>query len=520
MAELIHRSHRLWDLNYSKEVDTISIKKYQISEIDLMEQAGTKAAEVTKALLLEDHHIYVLAGPGNNGGDALVVARLLVQHGKEVTVWLVKSHDRQCSSSCSVQIELLKEAGCRVLTWQQGALKKFREENPAKQCVVVDGLLGIGFKPPLEDGVFKQCLVEASRITPDIVVAVDIPSGFHADDWSTDEALLRPTHTVTFGYMKPVHCISPSRRQCGIVICSPIGFHKGALKEAFPRKPLVVVDEVAALKNDPRHFLDIDAHKYVRGHSLIIGGSYGKAGAPIMSGLACLRAGAGWASIALGGTYSSAPLDLTYESFFSQERLHQDDMLEFLKNRKVRSLVIGPGTMQNCLDRQLLDHLAEFTWKRGLFLVIDAGCLQEIMPMIRQTKFNPEKVVLTPHPGEWGRMGFHGDMKPSSIDQIEKIKNDLKVTGVNCLYKSATPLFISAKTSDPTFAFLGGSHALAKAGTGDILCGIISALGGMGLRATDAVILAMSILHRASDSLIRKRGLHSLLPTDLISEIS
>jgi NAD(P)H-hydrate epimerase len=328
---------------------------------------------------------------------------------------------------------------------------------------------------------------------------------------------------VSFGGMKAVNVFSPARDLCGQVICRDIGFGSNALQEAkneIPSKAVYICE--FDFRDDPwEEKLSPSAHKFDRGHVLVIGGSEGKTGAPILSGLAALRAGAGWASVAIPPTLlrreKDIPLELTFEDFFDGKHIDAECLSVFLKDRNVRSVVIGPGTMDSCLDTESFEVLTAFA-AQGHFVIVDAGATRGFLDFLEdKDPLAASRFILTPHPGEWRQLG--GDLLQDffSLGDLESCAQKIRKIGVNLCYKGATPIIFS---SDVPAVFTGNDNSLAKAGTGDIVSGLSGACSLISDSPVDILGRAFSLMQRSVERLIKERNRHSLLPSDLLPEIN
>ena len=509
---------RLWDRVYAAQVDRLSIDKHGIPGHELMERAGSSAARHIRSLAPAGARFLILAGPGNNGGDALVVARLLTQLRLPVDVVLVHPDPQKITPDCRRQLEALNRLSVHPQSWTPGCLPSGGEEEA---LVVVDGILGIGLKGDLRPGPFLDCLRETAGLKTAMVIAIDVPSGADANRWDQQLPLTADV-SITFGGPKPVHAVSPGRTQCGQILTEDIGFAAPAITEASRTCPplLLRVDEEALLAGSPWDDLPADIHKYDRGHVLVIGGSAGKCGAPLMTAMAALRSGAGWATVALPPDLEKPelPVELTYEDLFTRAKPDPAAIGEFIRNRRVRSLVIGPGTTTSLLDAALMKELCRLMADTGLFVVIDAGCLQGLPDLLKKSAATPGRLLLTPHPGEWRTMVGKAAPAPTNQELVATIQKTWQPSGATILYKSATPLLLAPGATPVVLN--GGSNALAKAGTGDVLCGAVAAHGALGSDATYAGARGLALLNRAAAICAEDFGPHGLLPTDLITGLA
>ena len=322
----------IWTSSEAQEIDRLSSQTYGIPALQLMEEAGLAIYHLALRLWKPYSHFLILAGGGNNGGDALVVARLLLDAKFSFTC-LDLSHGETSAERDHQRLNLEKRGYALQAFHGAKELEAFRERD----LIVIDGLLGIGLKGPLRPGPVVDCLEAVKTLQAKVVLAIDLPSGLDADAWEQSEAHLAATHTITFGALKAVHVGGPSRRWCGRVNLARLSFAPQAIEEVLNKRTinLIHADKIPKLADLWRH-LPPDAHKYDRGHVLAIGGSPGKVGAILMAAQAAWKAGAGWVSVAsLSEVMAPAwSREFTYESLALEGEIDVAAMREFIVQRK------------------------------------------------------------------------------------------------------------------------------------------------------------------------------------------
>jgi NAD(P)H-hydrate epimerase len=393
-------------------------------------------------------------------------------------------------------------------------------------------------------------LRDATTLSERIVVSVDLPSGMNPDDGSgrssamSDSetgAILPADITVTFGALKPLHALAPARDNCGIIHCVDIGFPATAVAKALANDParFLRANDQLLLEENPWAALKPSAHKFDRGHILVLGGSAGKTGAPFLTGIAALRTGAGWVSLSLpddasDGPDFATPPELTYEKFWVGSIIDATKVAGFVAERKVKTIVIGPGTMSQPIDENLATWLAAFT-KIGGSVVIDAGATQGILEYLRRFDWSDDKVLCTPHPGEWQKLNRNDSMEtikriglpvsqesvlaaPQSIHGLEALQSSLEVISGSLVHKGATPVIVGAGGKfKPAVVCCGGSKILARAGSGDVIAGVVAAHLAMGLQADIAFARGFAQTARAAKIAAKRVGDDAVLATDILS---
>ena len=521
----------LWDRALARRIDQATSADYGIAAATLMEVAGKAVADwLMNADLVDESPILVLAGYGNNGGDALVTARWLAEAGADVHVFLVPSgRDDGPNPLCAAQLKTLRASGFTANIYKKGALNHYRRAEP----VILDGVYGIGFGGVLDQQAPAfHALSEAQAIPGATVVALDVPSGLDIDLGEAQRVPLQATVTLTFGGNKPALVLAPARDVCGEVICLSIGFPRKALEQCLasgegapPRPAFMLPDGGVLIETNPWQELPRSAHKYDRGHVLIIGGSAGKTGAPILAGMSALRCGAGWVSLAmpqsaLATLRGDVPRELVFEDLFQGgDQLNSLSLAKFLQERKVRAVVIGPGMMENPLTPEVMEELAEFTSTTKGLVVLDAAATSGSFALLKALEIDPERWLLTPHPGEWTKLGPTSLPAPLSAKAAAHVKDIAASLGITLMYKGATPVVVSGPPEMPSFICDAGSIALARAGSGDLFAGAAGAHGAIGVSAVTSALRAQALIGWAAKIAAEKVGEHGVLAKDILAHI-
>ncbi len=518
----------VWHRALARAVDELSTETYEISGLALMETAGRGVAEIVEKLAEAEHRdVLVLVGRGNNGGDAAVAARHLEGAGFAVRIFLVGYDEgptaRPASESNVAQLRTAKAIGIPVQPWRPGALVAAAAGGTP---IIVDGVLGLGFRGPLVPGSpVYAALAEAATLAGE-VFAVDLPSGLDCDSGEAQDVPLAADVTVTFGARKPAHVLAPARDVCGHVVCLEIGFPPAAATAARAVHGLVFVepDAKSIIRVSPWDELAPSANKYDRGHVLVIGGSPGKTGAPMLAGLAALRSGAGWATLAMPDAAlltmaGETPPELTFEALFDGNEVNAINLERFLTERKVRAVVVGPGSMTSPVTPEVFGVLENFT-KDGGFVVLDAGATHGAYALLASAPGDAAQWLLTPHPGEWRRMGPEFDFAPLDPTGVTRARKLAREMGATLVYKGATPVVIAgALAAEPAYVVTEGSSTLARAGSGDVLAGVAGAHGAAGLDAVTTALRSQIAIAWAATLAAETHGEHAVLATDVLASL-
>ncbi len=439
----------------------------------LMERAGKTAFELATQLLGNCYVVLVLAGPGNNGGDALVAARYLKKHGYRVTVVLTGD-----------PAKLPVDATAALQAWCEGGGTILSSiPTDGHWDLVLDGLFGIGLERDLS-GHYLELVKQVNRLgTP--VLSLDIPSGLDAETGQPFRAAVRADHTLTFIGLKPGLFTAYGPDYCGQIHLDTLGLSPDLLPPA--KGKLIAADEVSRyLKPRPRN-----SHKGMLGSVGVLGGADSMTGAALLAGRAALLLGSGRVYLGLLAENSPA-VD------FSQPEL----MLrgpEQLLDMELDCLVIGPGLGQSA---QALGYL-ERALKSDLKLVIDADALNLLGSHIElQNLLKTRKAasILTPHPTEAGRLLVCSNHE---IQQDRIGSAQVLASRLNSLIVLKGAGTVCAFPDDTWHINPSGNPGLSSAGMGDILCGMIAALLGQRLPPDKATLLAVYLHGLAADALVK-----------------
>lgn len=424
--------------------------------IVLMERAGEAVADAVCSIL-HGRPVVVVAGPGNNGGDGFVAARLLSERGHDVRVLVVGDQGR-----------LKGDATTAAGRWKgrtEAALPYGLGEG---DCVIVDALFGAGLDRPV-DGL-PRAMIEAMNASGAPIVAVDLPSGINGTGGGVMGVAVRASNTVTFFRKKPGHLLLPGRLHCGAIKVVDIGIPDRVLADIRP----ATFSNGPALWGDAFPLPKPEGHKYGRGHAAVVSGGLSFAGAARLAARGALRAGAGLATIASPrealSVNAAASLAVMVRPVEGAEEL-----AAFLADKRYNAVVLGPGGgVGSAMRVQVLAALAS-----EAAVVLDADALTsfadspvELFGAIN--KGAGRSVVLTPHEGEFGRL-FNEVQKDSKvIAKLEKARTAARLSGAVVLLKGADTV-VAAPDGRASIADNAPPY-LATAGAGDVLSGMIAGL--------------------------------------------
>lgn len=494
-----------------READAYTIEHEPIKSIDLMERAALtcfnwiydQAPQLfPKSLAGESEWVFhVVCGKGNNGGDGLAIARHLLKNGYNVIVSVVHFSDKE-SSDFMKNMDRLGKAKKDVIHVK----KKSDFPTFPSDSIVIDALFGTGLNRPVT-GIARE-VIEAMNDSTAIIISIDLPSGlFDCDNTANDQrGIVHSDHILTFQVPRLAFFLADNAAVVGRTHILDIGLHPDFMDSVTSDYNYLTEDEAAAMRQRRGEF----SHKGTYGHALIIGGSTGMWGAPIVSATACLRAGAGLVSVAVAknGTalvHGALPEVMVVANEGENSITTLPDLAPY------GAIGIGPGLGKSDQAAAVLKLLIQ---NATLPLVIDADALNILSENPTWMAFLPKNSILTPHPGEFARLSGE---KSSHFQSMEKQREMSQKFGIFILLKGA-----HSSLSFPDGRILinsTGNPGMATAGMGDALTGIITALLSSGYPPLNAAALAMFVHGRAGDIALQKQSVESLIASDLITNL-
>jgi len=459
----------------------------------LMEHAGQAIAREATRLLAQSRsgqgggQVAVLCGPGNNGGDGFVVARLLAAHGFDVSVGLLG------------EASALKGDAASAFSNMTGAEWSGRIEplktlltSPAFQHVdiIIDALFGAGLARDL-DGAAREAVLAANdwtRRTGRPILAVDVPSGLDGSTGLVRGVAIEAGETVTFFRLKPGHLLLPGRLLCGSVRIADIGIEPDVLRIIQPK----TFANGPALWAQDFPFPGVTGHKYARGHALVLSGPMHQTGAARLSARGALRAGSGLVTVAT--SREALPIHAAALTAIMTRLCEESgDLSQLLEDKRFNAVIMGPGLGVGAATRAFVLAALESVRpdaeaKRSL--VLDADALTSFagdLPVLAAAiKASGATVVLTPHDGEFQRL--FGEVAKEE-GKLARVRAASALSGAIVLLKGPDTT-VAAPDGRASIAYDLPAW-LATAGSGDVLAGIIGGLLAQGMPPFEAVSSAV-----------------------------
>ena len=488
--------------NQAKEADQYTIENEQIPSIELMERAATKITEEICRRWDHSHNIVVFAGPGNNGGDAVAVARMLYE--RDYNVWLylfnVTGH---LSEDCIANVMKLNECGFPNYTEVTSSVN-FRKFTP--NDIIIDGLFGTGINKPLNKGFAMVVnMINSSGAT---IISIDIPSGLMGEDntFNIRQNIIRADLTLSIQLPKLSFFYPENEDIVGKWELLDIGISKEYIDNAPARYFIVEENEIKTIIKPRNKF----AHKGNFGHGLIVAGSFGKGGAAVLAAKACTRSGVGLLTVHT----PTCNHDLLQTCV--PVAMVSDDINEFFLSNNIEldsyeAVAIGPGIGQ---EEMTVESTLDIISGSSVPLIIDADALN-ILSTYRDYLNNiPPHSILTPHLKELeriiGKCSNH-------FERISKTREIAERYQVYVIIKGAWTTIVTPEGIchfNPT-----GNPGMATGGSGDVLTGILTALSAQGYTPLDVCRLGVYAHGLAGDIACSRKGEIGMTAEDIIDAL-
>lgn len=497
------------------EMDRTAIEVIGIPGVVLMENAGRGATEVMWRYFpgLGGKRVAVLAGGGNNGGDGFVIARHLWQQRVAVTVYLLKK-GKSYRGDAKVNLEIAEKLGVQMEEHTDNKSLTGLKRKLAKADLLVDAILGTGLNAPVR-GLYREVIELVNQLERP-VLAVDLPSGLSATNGVPLGACIQATVTATFGLPKVGQLVTPGCDYVGHLEVVDIGLPRSVTEAAEPPRLWLEASDLAPLLRSR----SLASHKGSFGHVLVVGGSVGKTGAGAMAGLGAARAGAGLVTLAVPTSLHglmevkltevmTEPLAETADQTVGTAALPRLHAL--LKGKQ--ALALGPGLS---VDKETVEVVLDLVEHCPCPIVLDADGINALVDRLDALKRARAPVILTPHPGEMGRL-VKRSAEEVQNERLSLVQSFSEQYGVTLVLKGARTLIGGSKGRLAINS--SGNPGLASGGTGDVLTGLIAGFLAQGLSPFDAACAGVYCHGKAADRLARRYGDRGMLATDLLLEI-
>ncbi len=473
--------------------DDFTIKSEPIASINLMERAAIACVEWINAKGYERLAIKIFCAKGNNGGDGLAIARLLIQQGLHPTIYILE-FGKTGSEDFQTNLQRLHKLTTDIHFVQAKEFFPKIGENE----LIIDALYGFGLNRPLDS--LSEELVKHINQSSATVVSVDVPSGMFIDESSKGHSVINADHTLTFQQWKRCFLMAENADLFGEITVLDIGLNKTfpeTLDTVFEVIPQSTIKSIIQPRNP-------FSHKGNYGHALLLAGNKGKVGAAILAAKACLRSGVGVLTVNVPKAVSS----LLYVSLPEAMVMAREENVSFLNAYK--SIGIGPGFGVGISSTKIFSHILTHYSNP---LLIDADALTILSAHKDWLEQIPAGSVLTPHPKEFDRL--FGDCTNDFERADKAIRLSKQYSFIIILKGHYTLIAAEGKGWYNT----SGNAGLAKAGSGDTLSGIVTALLAQQYSSLHAAMIGVHIHGLAADLALGEQTEESLLATDVIDHI-
>jgi len=484
---MTHLPHHLYTGAQVRELDRFATDSFGISGTILMERAGTAAFQYLTHHWPKARSIAVVCGTGNNGGDGYVIARLAHEKNLSVKVYQV-GEASHVKGDALAAVQRLEGAGLSP--------EAFSNPDLSRVDVIIDAVLGTGVEGEVSN--YYRQAIEHINQSGRGVLSIDIPSGLHADTGVALGCAVKASGTVTFIGMKQGLLTGQGREYCGELVFANLNVPMEVYELRPPSAERIDYQRVKnGLTSRPRYLYKGDC-----GHVLIVGGDRGFTGAARLAGEAAARIGAGLVSIATRPEHAMV-LNASRPELMCHGIEEEASFQQLAERATV--IAIGPGLGQSDWSKKMLGYAFE----SGLPLVMDADALN----LLSQNMQKRDDWVLTPHPGEAGRM-LGKAVSEVEQDRFAAIEDLVNTVGGVVVLKGSGSLI---KHGDELVQVCsGGNPGMASGGMGDVLTGIIAGLIAQGLVLFEATSLAVALHAEAGDQAAKVAGERGLLASDLM----
>jgi len=482
-----------------REIDAYTIANEPVASIDLMERAAKAFADKFCVFFNNSCSVKVFAGTGNNGGDALAVARILNENKFRVRVYLVKLSPK-LSKDCQVNLDRLKASspGMVTIIEETSGLPEISRED-----IIIDGIFGSGLSRPVEGIAAK--MIQHINNSGAKIVSIDIPSGLYGEDNRSNITgnIIKADLTFTFQFPFLSFFFADNGQYTGKWEVLDIGLHREAIINTESPYFCLDAEEIRKILKPRKKF----SHKGTYGHALLIAGSYGMMGAAVLSVKSCLRGGAGLVTAHIpkcgyGIVQTAAP-----EALIS---IDESDLSFSVVPDLSRYTATGAGPGLGCSPAaaKAMKYLLE---KNKKPVVIDADGLTILSGNQEWYGLLPEESILTPHPGEFDRLaGSSGSMYERYLKQLALSKKHKVIIAL----KGAHTIITSP--GGKVWFNTTGNPGMATGGSGDVLTGLIVSLLAQGYSPLESTIAGVYLHGIAGDLAKKDKGEESLIASDLI----
>lgn len=479
------------------ELDKYTIENEPVASIDLMERAAAKVFDEVSNLIKRMQTVFVFCGMGNNGGDGLAVARMLVKANfHDVRVFVIR-HSPHGSADFDVNEQRLKEL---LPVNYIDNIEQF--PSVSKDAVVIDAIFGSGLSRPVE-GLSAE-VINAINASGAKIYAIDLPSGLFCDSTNgTNDVIINSTCTFTFHAPKLTFLLPQNEKYVPQFKVLDIGLNAGYQEQLSSNFEYIEASQIASVFKPRSRF----SHKGTYGHLLVCAGSYGKMGAAILSVSAALRSGTGLVTANIAKCGYNIMQSVCPEAMVEVDK-NENALSTVIDFTKLSALAVGPGIG---MAKETVEFVEKLLKQCRKPLVLDADALNVIAERNYLKEIFQPGTILTPHPGEFKRLV---GVWENDLDKLKKQSLFAVRHKVVLVLKGANT---SIATPDGKIYFNStGNPGMAKGGSGDVLTGVIGSLLAQGYEPKWAAIIGVYIHGLAGDEAAKHMGQTGITARDIV----
>lgn len=477
-------------------IDSYSISKIGIPAEVLMERAALEVVRVIEKVNVSKGRILIVVESGNNGGDGLATARILLERGYLVDIYYIGGIKKQ-TKQFQTQMNILHQLGVRL-----------RKSIPHKDyAVVVDGIFGVGLSRTIEDP--QKKVIEALNQMQAVKVAIDMPSGIDATSGEILGVAFHADYTVTFGLKKLGMYFFDGIDYCGKIICANVGFPQKAIAQV---KPQIYAYDKSDLCKLPKRINNSNKGTY--GRVAVIAGSKNMSGAAFLCGKAAYSTGVGLVKIYTHESnrlviQSQLPeaIMMTYHDYEGALACIEDAM------KWATVIVVGPGLGIDSTSERML---YELIMSAEVPLVVDADALNILSNNMELLEAASTQMIITPHMKEMSRL-IGKNINEIMANRFEIAKKFAKKSGVTLVLKDAKSIVTNG--GEQLYINLEGNNGMSTGGSGDVLAGIIAGMLAGGLSLAEAAKMGTYVHCLAGDKAAEQKGPYAMLASDIIANL-
>ncbi len=504
---------KFFSVDQIREADKYTIDKEPIVSIELMERAAMACVNWIVEKFDVQTEFKIICGTGNNGGDGLAIARLLIERKYSVHVVVINHSDKR-SPDFIANYDKLKSKNTII---EIDSIASFKDKfqlvgtsslslGEGRAEVLIDAILGSGLNKPV-DGLFADCIkfINQHSLT---VISIDLPSGLFCDELnSKTDGIINATYTLTFQFPKISFMFTENANYIGAFSVLNIGLHPDYIAITSTKNYFTTTNDIKLFLKKRSKI----AHKGDFGHALLIAGSYGKMGAAVLSSKACMQSGVGLLTVYIpkcGYTILQTTIPEAMVDVDSEENYISDN----IKIGNYNAIGIGPGIGTEKQTQNVLKLLIQ---NSSAPLVFDADAINILSENKTWLSFIPAKSIFTPHPKEFERLVGKSE---NSMERLQ-LQRDFSLKYKSYVVLKGAHTAISCPDGNVFFNSTG-NPGMATGGSGDVLTGIITSLLAQGYTSQQACVLGVYLHGLAGDFAAHKKTEEGMIASDIIENLN